>query len=132
MPVRWSVLALSLCWLLPLAHETGRKVRLPGNDFDRLRLPSLLESLLGYGGGASLGNGKGALSVAAADAADSRNEHSHATTGYRGLFRHLYRLRFPLRNQSRLTPYAKVHFRRTRGGDGVAVNSIAAATDSGR
>ena len=132
MPVRWSVLALSLCWLLPLAHETGRKIRLTGNDFDRARLPSLLESLLGHGDGASLGNGEGALSVAAADAADSQNEHSRVTTGYRGLFRHLYRLRFPLRNQKQLTPYAKVHFRRTRGGDRVAVNSIAAATDSGR
>ena len=93
MPVRWSVLALSLCWLLPLAHETGRKVRLPGNDFDWPRLPSLLEFLLGHDGGASLGNGKGALTVTAG-ATDSQNERSRVTTDYCGLFRHRYRLRF--------------------------------------
>ena len=79
MPVRWSVLVLSLCWLGLFAHETGRKEPLPGNDFDRPRLASPVESLVGHAGGASPGNGAGTL-TAAASSADSQNEHSRVTT----------------------------------------------------
>ena len=128
MPLRWSVLALSLCWLEPFAHETGRKEPLPGYNFDRPRLASPLKSLLGHAGGGSLGNGDGRLTLAAGSA-DSQNEPGRVTTHSRGLFRHRFRPSFPFRNQGRLPPFPNVLFRGTRGGDGVAVNSSAAATD---
>jgi hypothetical protein len=66
---------LSLCWLWPFAHETGRKEPLPGNDFDRPRLALPLESPLGHAAVASFGNSDSAWTVAATSA-DSRNEHN--------------------------------------------------------
>jgi hypothetical protein len=129
MPVHRSVLALSFCWRGPVAYETGRKEPLPGNDFDRPRLALPLASPLGHPGVASFGNGDSALTVAASSA-DSPNEHSRVTTDHRGLFRHRSRLPFPFCNQKRLLPYTNVVFRGSRSGDGLAVNSIAAVTDS--
>jgi hypothetical protein len=128
MPVPRSVLALCLCSLGPFAHETGRKKPLPGDDLDRPRLALPLESPLGHAGVASFGNGDSALTLAASSA-DSQNAHRRVTTDYRGLFRDIFRLRFRFRNQGLLTPYANIFFRGTHGGDGVAVSSIAAATD---
>jgi hypothetical protein len=73
MPVRWSVLALSLSWL-----ETGKKEPLPGYNFDRPRLASPLESLLENAGGGSGGNGDATLTTLAAGFADSQNEPCRA------------------------------------------------------
>jgi len=68
--------------------------------------------------------------IIAGGSANAQNDYSRVTTGNRGVFHHLYRR--PLRNQKMLTPYANVHFRGARGGDGVAASSVAAATASRR
>src|SRR4051794_38929226 len=85
--VHRSIVALSLCWLGPVPHETGKKVPIPGNDFARPRLALPLESPLGHV--ASFDNSDSALTVRASSAA-SQKEHSRVTTGYRGLVRHLF------------------------------------------
>ena len=126
MPVRWSVLALSLCWLGPFAHEIGRNEPLPGNDFDQPRPALRVESLLGHAGSAS----HGTLTVAAGFG-DSQDERGHAASDYHGLFRHLFVPRFPFRDQRRHTRYGNVPIAGIRAGDGAVVNSLA-ATDTRR
>jgi hypothetical protein len=125
MVVRWSVLALALCWLGPFAHDTTRKEGLEARETESVRAEYSLARLVTTDGGA-LPAQNWAVPTASRD---SGREHGRVLTAYRAVLRQMFGRRFLFRNHVRRTPYTAVLFGGVNAATGAPSTPVAGAAN---
>ncbi len=128
MAVRWSVLALGVCWLGPFAQDAVNEHVLAGREIDPASPASRVASLIMPEGDLLPTNTAQDWSFPSASR-DSHNGRGHLVTAYPTVLRQLFGHRFLFRNQGRRTPYGNVLFGGVRAAGGAEPAPIAAAAD---